>query len=164
MKKNTLVLLVMALLCVAITFAAGKDVRSSISETVLISPRVTSSDATSAAIAVDDHKGTLLVAYTGIATYTDSVYINWQITECDTLAGTYTPVVAADVLGENVTVDASGTVLQFKTELTAADFSEVAYVGDKKYIKFTADLVGNHSAATPTIAAFAIEAYPYIEQ
>lgn len=162
--RTLTILLVLAILSTFIVYGAGKDIRSTLTSSVLVAPVLTSTDVTSAALAVNDNKGLNLYLYTGTGSYTADLSVDWQVTECDEVAGTYAAVADSDILGAPATVTASGTVLSIATNTIAADYSEICYIGTKKYIKLKCDLIGDHSTATPTVAAFAVQAYPYLEQ
>ena len=96
----------------------------------------------------------------GGITFTTSNKIEWTLTECDTVDGSYTPVAAEYVqlqVGESY--GAGGIVRAHTAAHAAASSRKVGYTGYKPFVKMVPVYGGEHGEDTIT-AATAVLGHP----
>jgi len=108
-------------------------------------------DADTTPVAIDlggNEAATILIAVgVGGVTFSAENKIDFEVTHCDTAAGDYTAVLAADVQG--VTPATGGVVLSLVAAHAAATVTKVGYIGRKQYLKIKANFAGTHGGTTP---------------
>ncbi len=103
-----------------------------------------------AAIDLLDFQSAVLLFQVGIGgiTFSDTNKIEFKVTHCDTVDGTYEAVEQRHVRGV-ATVGTGGIVHSLVAAHAAATVKKVGYVGNKRFLKILADFSGTHGAGTP---------------
>ncbi len=148
--KSILLVLALVLFAVIPAHSAGDDLASQLDISKVIGPGLYTTDQTSAAIDAGNYRAHLLGIYVSAGSYTAELGMEFNLKHCATSNGTYTAVVASDMIG--VTPSASGTIYTVDEDITTATYQEFLYVGRMPYLQLTMDMIGNHSSATPTVA------------
>ena len=130
--------------------SASNDLASQLDIEDVIGPGAYSTDQTSRAIDAGNYRAHLFGIYVSVGSYTSELSIKFNLEHCATSNGTFTAVVAADMIG--VTPNASGTIYTVDEDITTPAFQEFLYIGRMPYLKMTTDFIGDHSVATPTVA------------
>lgn len=152
--KNIIFALFLVLLLPLIGFS--QDLATQLDITNALSPTTGSSDLTGSAIDNRNFKSTLIGIYsTANASWSAASFATVEMTHCASSTGTFTAVIAQDVVG--VTPDASGTIHTFDEATTADSYNEVLYLGRYPYFKITVDMTGVLDVATPTIGVVAVQ-------
>lgn len=131
-----------------------REMYNSLKAAIALAAATLSDDATGTAI---DRLGfesltfALSIGVGGI-TFTNSNKIEFVLEHSDDNS-TYAAVAQKDVLG--VTLATGGIVRALKTAHAAASMTRFGYIGDKRYVRLSADFGGTHGTGTP-IAAVAI--------
>jgi hypothetical protein len=122
-----------------------------------------SSDTTSSAIDLKGFDSAVVSIGVGVGgiTFTTSNKIEFLLTHSkdDT---TYTAVTSDDVrllTNADSSVGTGGIVRSLTAAHAAATVAKVAYIGERRYLKVTADFSGTHGAGTP-IAVNVIKGHP----
>lgn len=154
MKNRFFLALVMLLLLPIVGFA--QDLATQLDITNVISPVASSSDITGSVIDNRNYKSTLIGIYSSAnASWSASSFATVEMTHCASSTGSFTAVVAQDVVG--VTPDASGTIHTFDEATTADSYNEILYLGRYPYFKVTIDMTDVLDVATPTIGVVAVQ-------
>lgn len=148
--KSILLILALALFTVIPAHSESNDLASQLDIQKVIGPGLYTTDQTSAAIDASNFRANLFGIYVSAGSYTTSLGMEFNLKHCATSNGTFTAVVAADMIG--VTPSASGTIYTVDEDITTAAYQEFLYVGRMPYLQLTMDMIGNHSSATPTVA------------
>ncbi len=130
--------------------SASNDLASQLDIETVLAPGAYSSDQTSSAIDAGNYRAHLFGIYVSTGSYTAELGMEFNLEHCATSNGSFTPVVAADMIG--VTPSASGTIYTVDEDITTPAFQEFLYIGRMPYLKMTTDFIGDHSTATPTVA------------
>lgn len=121
------------------------DTRSN-SKIILVKDAVVMTESNDDAVADIDlagYESALIAISRGIQgeAYTTEVYSTVKLEHSDTTtSGDYAVVAAADVVG---VTPASGII--YTSAATAADRKLIGYVGGKRYLRITPDIVGTHT-------------------
>lgn len=148
--KSILLILALVLFAVIPAYSESNDLASQLDLQKVIGPGLYTTDQTSAAIDASNFRANLFGIYVSAGSYTTSLGMEFNLKHCATSNGTFTAVVAADMIG--VTPSASGTIYTVDEDITTAAYQEFLYVGRMPYLQLTMDMIGNHSSATPTVA------------
>lgn len=148
--KSLLLVLALVLFAVIPARSQSNDLASQLDIDKVIGPGLYTTDQTSAVIDGTNNRAHLFGVYVSAGSYTTSLGMEFNLKHCATSNGTFTAVVAADMIG--VTPSASGTIYTVDEDITAAAYQEFLYVGRMPYLKLTMDMIGDHSSATPTVA------------
>ncbi len=140
-------------------YAGPLDCRALIDYVPVIASDTMKATITSEAVYVNDYKSCNIVIESGVATYTASDTISWQLLECETINGTYTPVLANEIRGNNVEVDASGTFQLLKDNISNTNVSKTSYVGGANYLKVKGYVNGTVEGANKVTI---IKTHPYL--
>ena len=152
--KNIFFALFLVLLLPLVGFS--QDLATQLDITNALSPTTGSSDLAGSAIDNRNFKSTLIGIYsTANASWSAASFATVEMTHCASSTGTFTAVIAQDVVG--VTPDASGTIHTFDEATTADSYNEVLYLGRYPYFKITVDMTGVLDVATPTIGVVAVQ-------
>ncbi len=130
------------------------DQSESLAPVVVFGPIVLAADNTPAAIDLVAGQAATILIGVGIGgiTFDTTNKVEFKVTHCDTSAGTYTAVAAADVvLGStcDASVGTGGIVKSLIAAHAAAAVYKVGYKGGKRYVKILADFSGTHGTGTP---------------
>lgn len=148
--KSILLILALVLFAVIPAYSESNDLASQLDLQKVIGPGLYTTDQTSAAIDASNFRANLFGIYVSAGSYTTSLGMEFNLKHCATSNGTFTAVVAADMIG--VTPSASGTIYTVDEDITTAAYQEFLYVGRMPYLQLTMDMIGDHSSATPTVA------------
>lgn len=159
MKNQLLLTIFLILASVIIAVAGPMDTRSLIEYEPAIASETLEADALSEPIFVNDYKACNIIIESGVATYTATDTIRFQLLESDAANETFTPVLPYEIRGNNVTVDASGTFQILDKGITSVNVSETAYMGSAQYLKIKAHLSGD---ASGSCRVFIIKTHPYV--
>lgn len=159
MKKQLLLTVLLVCLSALIAFAGPMDTRSLIEYKPAIASETLAADTLSDPIYVNDYKACNIIIESGVATYTATDTILFQLLESDASNGTFTPVLPFDIRGNNVDVDASGTFQALSEALADVNVSETAYMGGAQYLKVKAYIKG---VASGPCRVFIIKTHPYL--
>jgi hypothetical protein len=152
--KNIFFALFLVLLLPLVGFS--QDLATQLDITNALSPTTGSSDLTGSAIDNRNFKSTLIGIYSSAnASWSAAAFATVEMTHCASSTGTFTAVIAQDVVG--VTPDASGTIHTFDEATTADSYNEVLYLGRYPYFKIAVDMTGVLDVATPTIGVVAVQ-------
>lgn len=125
-------------------FGAGYDMRSSIDIENVFPPQTITASATSDAVDIYGFRGATISVQQSDSNNSESNNIAWNLLESDSENGTYTPVIYSQLKGTDVSENASGTFLNI-TENASATHSEIAYMGNKSFLKIEASVKGSVS-------------------
>lgn len=119
---------------------------------VLLPAAAYAADNTPAAVALGKAQSATILIDVGVGgiTFSGTNKVEFTLTHCDTVDGSYTAVEQADVVG--VTVGAGGIVRSLIAAHAAASVTLVGYKGRKGFLKLLADFSGTHGTATPMSA------------
>ena len=106
-------------------------------------------DNTPVAIDLQGYGTALVLLEVGVGgiTFSGTNKVEFVLTHCDTVGGTYTNVTDDDVLG--VTDVTGGIIHSLEAAHAAATVTQVGYRGGKRFLKLLADFSGTHGTATP---------------
>ena len=158
--KRLFILMMLLCLSVVMTFAGPMDTRSLIEYKPAIASEALAADTLSDPIYVNDYKACNIIIESGVATYTATDTIQFQLLESDAANGTFTPILPYAVRGNNVNVDGSGTFQIFNKGISDS-VNEAAYMGAAQYIKIKAHITGDASGSH---RVFLIKTHPYLGQ
>ena len=127
-----------------------KDLHSSLGPVLAIGPITISADNTPAAIDLADFQSAVILLCIGIGgiTFDATNKIEFKLTHCDEVAGTYEAVEQRHVRGV-AAVGTGGIVKSLIAAHAAASVTKIGYVGGKRFLKLLADFSGTHGAGTP---------------
>lgn len=114
-----------------------RDLASNIGVVAAVAPAVLTATNTSAAIDLQGFDAAAVIINTGDIAASGN--FTPKLTECDTSDGTYTDVVATDLVGA------------FPSALAAASVYKVSYIGSKRYIKTVLTLNSGTSIAAGAV-------------
>ncbi len=159
MKKQLLLTVLLVCVSALSVFAGPMDTRSLIEYKPAIASETLAADTLSDPIYVNDYKACNIIIESGVATYSTSNAILFQLLESDSENGTYTPVLPYEIRGNNIDVDASGTFQILKEEFTSTNISETAYMGGAQFLKIKAKIKGTGNGPNKV---FIIKTHPYL--
>lgn len=135
-----------------------REMHSNVSSALLIAPSTPTADTTPVAVDLLGYHTALILLYIGIGgiTFTGANKIDFVL-EHSSDNTAWEAVSQSDVSG--VTVASGGIVRALTAAKAAADIQEMSYVGNRRYIRLTADFSGTHGSGTP-MTAFVVRARP----
>lgn len=130
-----------------------RDLISHIGNALALGPVALSADSTSSAIDLQGFDSAVIDILVGIGgiTFSGTNKIEFLITHSKDNV-TYDAVTASDVrlgAGADASVGTGGIVRSLVAAHAAPSAVKVGYIGDRRYLKVTADFSGTHGAATP---------------
>lgn len=128
-----------------------RDNRSSTNIQSMLAPAVRTTDATSSAIDLAGYDAAIIEIHlaAGGITFDTTNKIEFKLQHCDTSGGTYEDVVDADViLPAGRSVATGGIIKSLIAAAAAASVDRIGYIGNKRFLKVTADFSGTHSPGT----------------
>lgn len=128
-----------------------RDNRSKTNIQSVLAPAVRTADVTSSAIDLAGYDAATVEIHlaAGGITFDTTNKIEFTITHCDTSGGTYDDVTDADViLPAGRSVLTGGIVKSLIAAAAAASVDRIGYIGNRRYIKVTADFSGTHGVGT----------------
>lgn len=159
MKKKILFSAIAICLGALTAFAGPMDSRALIEYVPVVASETMKATITSEPVYVNDFKSCNIIIESGVATYTASDTISWQLLESDASNGTFTPVLPNEIRGNNVEVDASGTFQILKENVSGIGISKTSYVGGANYLKVKGYVEGNVEGANKVTI---IKTHPYL--
>ena len=129
---------------------ATKDLFNNIKTAMMATPAVQTTTLTSAAVSTAGYQSAVVLFDVGNSadTLSGSVYWTLSLTECATLAGSYTAVAAANVIVDGGTLDTTSTYV-IDAPLEDTIVVKFGYRGSLGFIKGVATATGTHSTGTP---------------
>jgi hypothetical protein len=130
-----------------------RDLISHFGNALALGPAVLTADTTSSAIDLQGFDSAVVNILVGIGGITFSTVnkIEFTITHSKDNV-TYDPVVASDVrlgAGADASVGTGGIVRSLVAAHAAPTAVKIGYIGDRRYLKVTADFSGTHGTGTP---------------
>jgi hypothetical protein len=138
-----------------------KDAYGVSSPAILIPAAAYNADNTPAAVDITGFESALVLIEVGVGgiTFSGSNKVEFKLTHCDTVAGSYDAVAQSDVAG--ATVGTGGIVRSLIAAHATPTVVKVGYIGGRRFLKLLAAFTGTHGAATP-LSAVVVRLEPHL--
>jgi hypothetical protein len=142
-----------------------RDLANNVSAAYTLTPAVRNADATGTSVDLQGFRSAAIFMQVGVGGITfDATNRLDMVMEHSDDGTTWTPVVQADLNvlqtgGVAGTVTGSGIVRVFNTAHAAASFTEIGYIGGRRFVRVTSDFSGTQATGTP-IAVLVVRGDP----
>jgi|NOAtaT_6_FD_contig_61_2656809_length_1827_multi_2_in_0_out_0_2 hypothetical protein len=142
-----------------------RDLANNVSAAYTLTPATRNSDATGTSVDLQGFRSAAIFLQVGVGGITfDGTNRLDMVMEHSDDGTTWAPVVQADLnvlqtSGVAGTVTGSGIVRVFNAAHAAASFTEIGYIGGRRFVRVTSDFSGTHATGTP-IAVLVVRGEP----